>query len=119
MNKQYSGYISTNNHVEYDDALYVSCCDYPLAEELSSFISGKQVTARYWITEKEIDKEKVKEEYLKQIFGIGEAEFEHRYSELTGYLWTDEELNIGGHDLLEELKTHTGKYLILEIEIHE
>jgi len=27
-------------------------------------------------------------------------------------------LNIGGHDLLEELKSHEGMWLILEIDVH-
>ena len=51
---------------------------------------------------------------LKFIGGI-EADFNPRYSEITGYLWTDEELNVGGHDLMAELKSNVGKWLILEI----
>ena len=38
------------------------------------------------------------------------------YSDYTGYLWTDENLKIGGHDLLDELKEDCGKWLFLTIE---
>ena len=41
------------------------------------------------------------------------------YSEITGYLWTDEVVKIGGHDLLKEFETHLGKYLYMEIEYYE
>jgi hypothetical protein len=47
--------------------------------------------------------------------GLGEADVGHRYSEITGYLWTDEEIMVGGHDLIEELHDHLGKFCHLEI----
>jgi hypothetical protein len=36
-------------------------------------------------------------------------------SEYTGYLWTDEDLMVGGHDLLAELKSHLGKFCHLYV----
>ena len=45
-----------------------------------------------------------------------DIEYSHAYSEYTGYLWTDEKLVIGGHDLLNEIKGNIGKYIHLEIE---
>ena len=44
-----------------------------------------------------------------------DMQYIHRYSEETGYLWTDEKLEIGGHDILKELYSYIGKYLYLEI----
>jgi hypothetical protein len=41
-----------------------------------------------------------------------------RYSETTGYLWTDEKLQVGGHDLIEELSGSAGKFLIFEADVH-
>ena len=32
------------------------------------------------------------------------------YSELTGYLWTNDEGKIGGHDVTSNLASHPGKY---------
>jgi hypothetical protein len=41
------------------------------------------------------------------------------YSEITGYLWTEESLMIGGHDLLEIFRSHVGHYLVLEITYNQ
>ena len=51
--------------------------------------------------------------------GLLESEFWEQYSEITGYLGTDETLNVGGHDLLEELRSNIDNYIILEIEIYD
>jgi len=50
--------------------------------------------------------------------GLPELEFEPRYSEITGYLWTDETLKIGGHNILDVLESNEGKHIYLEIEVH-
>ena len=50
------------------------------------------------------------------VMGDANVDLQSRYSEITGYLWTDEDLNVGGHDLLAELKGHVGKWLIMEVE---
>jgi hypothetical protein len=33
-------------------------------------------------------------------------------------LWTDEDLNVGGHDLLEEIRSYLGKFIYLEVDVH-
>lgn len=105
-----------------DEALYLSdgtrLHRHPLADELEE-ITNKRVTCRYWITDRQASRDEAQEAFLRTLTGIGEARCNSRYSEITGYLWTDEDLNIGGHDLLEELKSHVGKWLILEIDVHE
>jgi hypothetical protein len=114
--KTYQGLLSIQPHGEYDEALYISSVDAPLADELA-WIAGKIVTVRYWITDKPCTKDEAQEAAILQIMGLADVDFGARYSEATGYLWTDEELNIGGHDLLAELKSNVGKWCILEIEI--
>lgn len=114
---EYSGLLSLHSYGEADDILFLSSIREPVAEELG-FIQGKQVTARYWITDRECTKDEANDCFMKEVMGYGEADFGSRYSECTGYLWTDEELNIGGHDLIEELNSYIGKWLILEIEVH-
>lgn len=44
------------------------------------------------------------------------GEYVDQYSEITGCLWTDEELKVGGHDLLAELDSYNGKYLVMEVK---
>jgi len=80
-------------------------------------IHGSFLTVRYWIAKQPINPDTVMQEWLKQLYtGSGSADYEIHRSERTGYLWTDEELNVGGHDLLAELYTHIGKYIYMEIE---
>lgn len=95
--------------------LFLSSLKSPLAEELE-WMSGKNVTVRYWITEAPCTKEQAIESAMLIVMGFTQVNFWSRYSELTGYLWTDEDLIVGGHDLIAELKSHTGKWLIMEIE---
>ena len=116
--KAYAGLLCLHSHGEADDILFLSSLSDPLAEVLEWDISRKTVTARYWITDTQLDKSVVKEQFLSEMLGFADCEFGHRYSEITGYLWTDEEVKIGGHDLLAELRTYVGKWLTLEIEIH-
>jgi len=113
----YEGWLSLAYHGEADDVLFLSSLHDPLAEELEE-ISGKQVTVRYWVTGVKVSKEEAKSGFLNEMLGMADVRFNVAYSEVTGYLWTDEDLNIGGHDLLEELKGSVGEYLILEIEVH-
>ena len=116
--KTYAGQVSVRDYGDSDDVLFISSNDDPLAEILERDISGRTVTARYWITEKEASKEEAQESFIRQIMGVAESIFQARYSDITGYLWTDEDIKIGGHDLLGELEGCAGKWLILEIDIH-
>lgn len=86
-----------------------------MAEALS-WIRGKQVSVRYWVTRQEVSKAEAQEHFIRELMGNGDARFGARYSDLTGYLWTDEELKVGGHDLINELKGHAGNWLILEVD---
>lgn len=113
--KTYQGLLSIGDHGESDDVLFLSGHDEPLAEELE-WMDGQVVTVRYWVTNEECTRDQAVESFVLTCMGAAKAEFQACYSEYTGYLWTDEFLNVGGHDLLAELKSHAGKWLILEIE---
>lgn len=92
--------------------------DDPLSMQLYE-IAGQTVSLRYWIADREITRDDAVTAVLHALDGVGEADYSPNYSETTGYLWTDEELQVGGHDLLAELTTHVGKYIVMEIDIHE
>jgi hypothetical protein len=117
--KTYTGKLELKDWGETYDILFVSSLEDPIAEVLQEDIAGKQVTARYWITDKEATKEEAQEDFVKKLMGIADCDFGSHYSEITGYLWTDEEIKIGGHDLIEELKSYVGQWLILEVDVHE
>jgi len=113
--KTYKGQLKLDSYGESDDVLFISTIDTPLVEALG-WISGKKAIVRYCVTEKQTTKEESEDQFLKKLMGVAEVEFHAKYSEITGYLWTDEELNIGGHDIIAELKSYIGEWLILEIE---
>jgi hypothetical protein len=115
--KTYEGLLCLHNHGEAPDVLFLSSLSDPIAEELC-WIHNKKVTARYWVSDKPCTKEEAIDATILTVMGIGKVDFNSRYSELTGYLWTDEELKIGGHNLLNELKSYVGKWLILDLEVH-
>jgi hypothetical protein len=64
------------------------------------------------------DLDEIKEVNVRALFGAIDTNFAVHYSDMTGYLWTDEDLMVGGHDLLAELTSHTGKYLVLEVGLY-
>lgn len=47
--------------------------------------------------------------------GIADATLHSHYSEITGYLWTDEDGRIGGHDMVGIFSRNQGKYGCLVI----
>lgn len=120
MKEVYQGYIYLGSNYEEDDILFIDTFEDPLVEVLE-WITRKKVTVRYWICPEKMDVEEAEEEFVKVLIGSADANYCMNYSEYTGYLWTDEELNVGGHNLLDELKSHAdgGSYLIMEVETHE
>lgn len=114
----YKGFIKEGSKGENDFALFVGETDNPIAEVFEEDIQFKQVTVRYWISNVEKTKEELDENTVLTMVGAVDADYYDRYSEYTGYLWTDEKLDIGGHDLLEQLSNSVGKFVYLEVEVH-
>jgi hypothetical protein len=87
-------------------------------EIASSLCYGSFLSVGYYVA----DKPCAKDAAIRALFvpitsdADDKIEFSHAYSEYTGYLWTTEELVVGGHDLINELKSYVGKFLHLEIE---
>jgi hypothetical protein len=53
---------------------------------------------------------------LSLLEGAAHTKYGAQYSEITGYLWTDNEATVGGHDLTRILESNRGKYLWMEVE---
>lgn len=92
--------------------------DEPLAWQIKEAMEdhGEFLSVRYYVAPEEFTPEAMTEAVALLMVGEGYANVGHRYSEITGYLWTDEEINVGNHDLIAELYSHAGKFLHLEIE---
>lgn len=99
-----------------DMAIHIDS-DEPLAEFLEDKIKGRIVNVKYFIANVPETKAVLVENLIKTLYGDADVKYLEVYSEYTGYLWTDEDLNIGGHDLLAELKQNIGKFLYLEIDV--
>lgn len=103
--------------LDHEDHETVKLNDEPVAEELE-YLTNHIATVKYFISDKEATEDELQVDFLTNtLYGNLESEFSARYSEYTGYLWTDDELKIGGHDLLHELKSYVGKYLFMVIYI--
>jgi hypothetical protein len=89
-----------------------------LAEKIKDDIDqyGNYLSVRYWITDTPINRDEAEQMLALQVLGYGDVDYGMRYSDCTGYLWTDEQIMVGGHDLLRELSDHMGKFLVLEIK---
>lgn len=118
---RYRGTLALHNRGEGEDILFlddaVGNYDDPLAETVSDDMEkhGRYLAVRYWTADAACDDDAMIEGAIREQLGFGEAEFHQRYSDITGYLWTDEDIRVGGHDLLEELKSQAGRYCLLEI----
>lgn len=106
---------------QYADHCCLHVSDQELGEYMEQFV-GKLVTVRYWVNDREITSvEHATELTLEQAMGMGavDAKCDHHYSEITGYLYTTEAAVVGGHDLIAELESCSGKFVLLETTVHE
>lgn len=80
---------------------------------------GEYLSVRYFLSDQARTGEELEQDFMETVFGKAKADYCRRYSDYTGYLWTDQELNVGGHDLFRELNDSKGKYIHLEIEYNK
>ena len=118
---RYRGTLALHDHGDAMDILFLDDAagnyDEPLAETIGDDLErhGRYASVRYWTADAPMDDDEMIEGAIRAMLGEADARCRHAYSDITGYLWTDEDINVGGHDLLEELKGQAGRYLLLEI----
>jgi len=77
---------------------------------------GKYLSVSYYISDERMEsEEKLQNSFLRALDGDSDVQYAVCYSEITGYLYTTEELKVGGHDLIRELTSYVGKYLYLKV----
>jgi hypothetical protein len=120
--KSYRGFLRLGSNGEEDDILFLAKDREDDGEILAELVGndinlhGNYVAVRYFTADEEMSIDDLTMDLIKQVSGAAEARHRMKYSEMTGYLWTDEDLKVGGHDVLEELKGHVGRFCHLEIE---
>lgn len=117
MIKTYQGKVSEGDYGENWRALFIGSGD-PICKQIENDIEqyGNYLSVRYYVSDEEKTLEQVSEDFIKRAMGMGNAVYSDMYSEITGYLWTDEELNVGGHNLFDRISDAEGKYINLVIE---
>lgn len=76
-----------------------------LAEAIKEILGWerKAMTVQYHLSSEPMSFYDLEEHLAKTVLGTVKAEFYHRYSDLTGYLWTEEAIEVGDHDVLKEI----------------
>lgn len=121
----YSGTITIRPCGEDEDALWLDPTEGEWTEPLSGQIVediekyGNTVTVSYWIADEPHTLDELLENEVKMLAGAADAEYNQRHSDVTGYLWTDASLVIGGHDLLAELESEAGRWCYLSVRFRE
>jgi hypothetical protein len=91
-------------------------------QEAMESCNSNKISVRYYLSDKKCDKDEMVYGWLKKISGFGDVSFDkndYAYSEWTSGTDYDTNFRVGNHDLLKELQVADGKYLILEIDVHE
>ena len=114
--KVFKGLVREGYFGENYSTVFVGDSEQPFSKDFDECFSGKQVSVRYWVSGSEKEAMELKRNQLLKIVGSVQADYSDFYSDLTGYLWTDEHAKVGGHDLLGELGGSIGKYLYMEVD---
>ena len=80
---------------------------------------GTKVAVRYWTCDSDQPDEQIEEGAIRTIIGALNASFEehsYSYSEWTSGVDYDTEFTVGGHNIMNELLSHSGKWLVIEVE---
>lgn len=113
-----SGLICMHSHEHGHYTVFLSNLEDPIATEFS-FISRHNVDVTYWISNDNLSFSDVQEQYVLHLLGkSAQSTYMPIFSSYTGYMYTDDSLKIGGHDLVSELKSYVGKWINLEIVVH-
>lgn len=125
----FAGYISFDNT---DNFRTILLCDEWKGDKINKSIDlvkklraifdlfNSEVSVSYFISDKKKTEAEIKEGWLKQLHGAITAEYEtnsYNYSEQTYGTDYDTYLQIGGHDLFNELDIYEGKYCVLKIQV--
>ena len=93
---------------------------FPLSKEMEERLNWRDnyASVRMVTGSTPIDPTKVEETIIECFYGDIEGHYYHRYSDYTGYLWTEEAFKVGGHDIPNILHSHMGEYIHMEIELY-
>jgi hypothetical protein len=111
-----SGFIKLIEAEDLEYDLYID--DLNLLEEITNDygIVHCESSVKYFISDKECTLEEAQNLICNSINGTLDTQYNINWSETSDYLYTDRKFNIGGHDILKELSSYEGKFVILIID---
>ena len=95
--------------------------EFPLTKEMEHACGwyGMYASVQMLTGDTPIDMDHIDETKVVSMMGEVESKYYHRYSDYTGYLWTEEGFKCGGHDIPKILHSHMGEYIHMEIELYK
>lgn len=113
---EYIGKIEAVYHDEGGIRIGKRCLE-EITDDVECYLGReKLIHVSYFISDVELTKNQFLENHLKSVFGAYELESHDVHgSEYTGYMWTEQKFEVGGHDLLKEITSYDGKYCYLKI----
>jgi hypothetical protein len=64
---------------------------------------GLSAHVSYSVTDEYMNEDQLTENMLRVLYGAADAKYSHHFSDLTGYLWTDEIFVVNNHDVYAEI----------------
>lgn len=128
------GYCDTNDECEHTVGLYTTtkammlngdieeiiADSFPFSKKMNELLGYDAIISVQMLTgTTPIDMNHINETLIVSMEGEVSHKYYHCYSELTGYLWTEEECKCGGHDLINILKSHFGEYMYMKIDVYK
>lgn len=72
----------------------------------------------YALSDSPIDPHSVAESAILSYYGLIDRKYTVSWSDMSGYLWTDEEFKVGGHSILDILTENRGRYIHMEMSLY-
>lgn len=92
----------------------------PIAMWADNNLAGKNTTVRWWLADRELSDDERTDVIVQMASGVPKTEWVGVYSEVTGHLWTEEEFQIGGHDMVDIIGSrNNGKWCYIEAVTEE
>lgn len=89
----------------------------------SETTNNSKITLSWHVTDTPKRYAELKMNILDTTIGGLETTFYHAHSDLTGYLWTTEKVNVNGHDLLKEIASAAEglpeAWVYVRLELHD
>ena len=79
-------------------------------EKLSDLVRYEDINAhvRFHVTDKQMMFEELNDNVLNKLEGCADTSYYHRFSDITGYLWTEQKIIINNHDIIETIYSMIG-----------